>query len=97
VLGGESAAARDSQVSYLIDGAFEEFAHRGDPNSAQFASLSSRRLDVRLAPGALNANTATAMSAPGVRQGQVVQTLSPMRAPLPPDATAPTAEEDPND
>jgi len=98
VLGGESAAARDSQVSYLIDGAFEEFARRSDPNTAQFASLSSRRLDVRLAPGALNANASgTAMSAQGVRQGQVVQTLSPMRAPLPPDATAPTADEDPND
>ena len=98
VLGGESAAARDSQVSYLIDGAFEEFARRSDPNAAQFASLPTRRLDVRLAPGVLNANAgASAMSAQGLSQGQVVQTLSPMRAPLPPDASAPGAEEDPND
>ena len=97
VLGGESAAARDSQVSYLIDGAFEEYARRSDPNAAQFAGLPTRRLDVRLAPSVLNASAGSSMSAQGVPHGQVVQTLSPMHAPLPPDAAAPTAEEDPND
>ena len=98
VLGGASARARDSQVTYLIDGAFEEYAHRSDPNGAQLASLPGRRLDVRLAPGVLSASAGGArLSAQGVPQGQVVQTLSPMHAPLPPDATAPSADEDPND
>ncbi|MFZ2031678.1 MAG: D-alanyl-D-alanine carboxypeptidase family protein [Vitreimonas sp.] len=97
VLGGESAAARDSQVAYLIDGAFEEYARRTDPNAAQFASLQTRRLDVRLAPGALNASAGQSMTAQAVPQGQVVQTLSPIHAPLPPDASAPGADEDPND
>ena len=98
VLGGETAAARDSQVAYLTDGAFEEFARRGDPNAAQLASLPTNRLDVRLAPSVLTANAAgPLMSMPGVAQGQVVQTLSPMHAPLPPETRAPNADEDPND
>lgn len=98
VLGGESAAARDSQVAYLIDGAFEQFARRSDPNAAQFASLPTRRLDVRLAPSVLNASTGgTALTQPAVPHGQVVQILAPMRVPLPPDANVPNAEEDPND
>ena len=33
-MGGETASARDSQVTYLIDGAFEEYARRLDPNAA---------------------------------------------------------------
>jgi hypothetical protein len=37
------------------------------------------------------------MSMPGVAQGQVVQTLSPIHAPLPPDTTAPGLDENPND
>ena len=57
VLGGETSAARDAQVAYLIEGAYEEYARREDPNSAQFASLPSRRLDVQLAPGTLQANS----------------------------------------
>ncbi|MBS0384178.1 MAG: D-alanyl-D-alanine carboxypeptidase [Proteobacteria bacterium] len=98
VLGGESAAARDSQVEYLIDGAFEEFARRTDPNAAQLASLPTHRLDIRLAPSVLSASAGgTSLARPGVPQGQVVQTLSPIRAPLPPDTTAPGADEDPND
>jgi D-alanyl-D-alanine carboxypeptidase len=98
VLGGETAAARDSQVAYLIDGAFEEFARRGDSNAAQFASLPTHRLDMRLAPGVLTASAGgSTMSMPEVAQGQVVQTLSPIRAPLPPDATPPNRDEDPND
>jgi D-alanyl-D-alanine carboxypeptidase len=85
VLGGETAAARDAQVAYLIEGAYQEYARRADPNAATFASMPSRRLDVQLAPGTLNAGT-TAPAAPGspyaTYQGMVVETLSPVRAPL---------------
>ncbi|QGZ94614.1 D-alanyl-D-alanine carboxypeptidase family protein [Terricaulis silvestris] len=85
VLGGESAAARDAQVAYLIEGAYQEFARRADPNAATFASLPSRRLDVQLAPSAV---TASAPSSPGspyaTYQGMVVETLSPVRTPLEP-------------
>ncbi len=88
VLGGETAAARDAQVAYLVEGAYQEFARREDPNAATFASLPTRRLDVQLAPGAA---TATAANGPrplppsspyDVYQGMVVETLAPMRLPL---------------
>jgi D-alanyl-D-alanine carboxypeptidase len=84
VLGGETAAARDAQVAYLIEGAYQEFARRADPNAAQFASMPTRRLDVQLAPGALQANAATPLppSPYQMYQGMVVETLSPVRAPL---------------
>jgi D-alanyl-D-alanine carboxypeptidase len=86
VLGGETSAARDAQVAYLIEGAYQEFARREDGNSATFANMPNRRLDVQLAPGALNAGRATT-PAPGspysTYQGMVVETLSPVRAPLP--------------
>ncbi len=84
VLGGETAAARDAQVAYLIEGAYQEFARREDPNAAQFASMPTRRLDVQLAPGTLQANAATPLppSPYQMYQGMVVETLSPVRAPL---------------
>jgi len=50
VLGGETASARDAQVAYLVEGAYQEYARRQDPNAAQFAGLPTRRLDVQLAP-----------------------------------------------
>lgn len=87
VLGGETAAARDAQVAYLVEGAYQEFARREDPNAATFASLPTRRLDVQLAPGALT----TAASGPrplppsspyDVYQGMVVETLAPVHLPL---------------
>jgi D-alanyl-D-alanine carboxypeptidase len=53
VMGGETAAARDSQVTYLIDGAFEEYARRVDPNAVTYASMPTNRLDVQLAPSVL--------------------------------------------
>jgi D-alanyl-D-alanine carboxypeptidase len=86
VLGGETAAARDAQVAYLIEGAFQEFARREDPNSATYANLPSRRLDVQLAPGALNASAAPATPASpyATYQGLVIETLSPVRAPIDP-------------
>jgi D-alanyl-D-alanine carboxypeptidase len=86
VLGGETAAARDAQVAYLIEGAYQEFARREDPNAAALASLPTRRLDVQLAPGALNAqaNQAAPGSPYAAYQGMVVETLSPVRAPLDP-------------
>lgn len=84
VLGGETAAARDAQVAYLVEGAYQEYARRTDPNAAQFASLPTRRLDVQLAPGTLQANAATPLppSPYQMYQGMVVETLSPVRAPI---------------
>ncbi len=84
VLGGETAAARDAQVAYLIEGAYQEYARRSDPNAAQFASMPSRRLDLQLAPGTLQANAATPLppSPYQMYQGMVVETMSPVRAPI---------------
>jgi D-alanyl-D-alanine carboxypeptidase len=84
VLGGETAAARDAQVAYLIEGAYQEYARREDPNAAQFASLPTRRLDVQLAPGTLQASAATPLppSPYQMYQGMVIETLSPVRAPI---------------
>lgn len=84
VLGGETAAARDAQVAYLIEGAYQEYARREDPNATRFVSLPNNRLDVQLAPGALNASTQQAgPSSPySTYQGMVVETLSPVRAPI---------------
>jgi len=84
VLGGETAAARDAQVAYLIEGAYQEYARRADPNAAQFASLPTRRLDVQLAPGTLQANAVTPLppSPYQMYQGMVIETLSPVRAPI---------------
>jgi D-alanyl-D-alanine carboxypeptidase len=98
VMGGESASARDSQVAYLIEGAFEEFARRElDPGQAgvTYANLPTHRLDVQLAPNALGPGvTATTGNAPYARfytpgaapQGAVVETMSPLRGPLDPPA-----------
>lgn len=84
VLGGETAAARDAQVAYLIEGAYQEYARRADPNAAQLASMPARRLDLQLAPGALQANAATPLppSPYQMYQGMVVETMSPVRAPI---------------
>ncbi|MFN3463707.1 MAG: D-alanyl-D-alanine carboxypeptidase family protein [Terricaulis sp.] len=84
VLGGETSAARDAQVAYLIEGAYQEYARREDPNAAQFASLPTRRLDVQLAPGTLQANSPRPLppSPYQMYQGMVIETLSPVRAPL---------------
>ena len=84
VLGGETSAARDAQVAYLIEGAYQEYARREDPNAAQFASLPTRRLDVQLAPGTLQANAVTPLppSPYQMYQGMVIETLSPVRAPI---------------
>jgi D-alanyl-D-alanine carboxypeptidase len=66
VMGGETSAARDAQVAYLIEGAYQEYARREDPNAAQFASLPTRRLDVQLAPGTLQAERRDAAAAVAV-------------------------------
>jgi D-alanyl-D-alanine carboxypeptidase len=80
VMGGETAASRDAQVAYLVEGAYQEFARR-DGGGAMLASMPTNRLDVQLAPGALNAQ---AQSPYSTYQGMVVETLSPVRAPLDP-------------
>lgn len=84
VLGGETSAARDAQVAYLVEGAYQEYARREDPNAAQFASLPARRLDVQLAPGTLQASAPRPLppSPYQMYQGMVIETLSPVRAPL---------------
>ncbi|MEZ5959571.1 MAG: D-alanyl-D-alanine carboxypeptidase family protein [Hyphomonadaceae bacterium] len=84
VLGGETSAARDAQVAYLIEGAYQEYARRDDPNAAQLASMPTRRLDIQLAPGTLQANAATPLppSPYQMYQGMVIETLSPVRAPI---------------
>lgn len=87
VLGGETAAARDAQVAYLIEGAYQEYARREDPNAATFANMPTNRLDVQLAPGTLSASSTTpaAPASPySTYQGMVVETLSPVRVPIEP-------------
>jgi D-alanyl-D-alanine carboxypeptidase len=86
VLGGESSTARDAQVAYLVEGAFEEFARREGPNTATYASFPMRRLDMPYTPGAsIVAGTLTG-SADGrplpptgfvTADGQAVDVLSP--------------------
>jgi D-alanyl-D-alanine carboxypeptidase len=87
VLGGETAAARDAQVAYLIEGAYEEFARRGD--GVTYANMptngSGQRLDLQLAPGVLNANAGARVEAPSpymAYQGMVIETLAPVRQQL---------------
>jgi D-alanyl-D-alanine carboxypeptidase len=97
VLGGETAAARDAQVAYLLEGAYEEYARREDPNAAQLASLPTRRLDVQLAPGVLSANTPARPLPPSspydTYQGMVIETLAPVRAQMEPMAQGDEGEQ----
>lgn len=83
VLGGETAAARDAQVAYLVEGAYQEYARREDPNAAQLASMPANRIDMQMAPGTLNASAASPTPY-STYQGMVVETLSPVRVPIPP-------------
>jgi D-alanyl-D-alanine carboxypeptidase len=100
VMGGETASARDSQVAYLIDGAFEEYARRVDPNGVTFANMPTNRLDVQLAPGAFGPGTVTRVtstpmaprsdSPSSAYQSMVMETL----APRDPSAMAPVGQGD---
>jgi hypothetical protein len=101
-MGGESAAARDAQVAYLLDGAYQEYARRADPNAATFASLPNRRLDVQFAPGTLTASAPPAQVAPqgpyAAYRATVVETMAPVRAPLgPPVGQGDETNDDEND
>jgi D-alanyl-D-alanine carboxypeptidase len=94
VMGGDTAAARDAQVAYLIEGAFEEYARRDlDPNGVTYANLPVNRLDVQLAPSNSGVTTVARSTttqpyanelglAPGLAEGSVVETLGPSRGPL---------------
>jgi D-alanyl-D-alanine carboxypeptidase len=92
VMGGESASARDAQVAYLVEGAYQEFARREDPNAATYASLPlNRRLDGQAATGTVGLPSLTANAngrplAPSspyeTYQGMVVETLSTVNAPI---------------
>lgn len=86
VLGGESSAARDAQVAYLVEGAFEEYARREGPNTATYASFPMRRLDMPYTPGASIAAGTLTGGADGrplpptgfvTADGQAVDVLSP--------------------
>lgn len=100
VLGGETAAARDAQVAYLVEGAYEEYARREDP-TATYARLPMRRLDAQAPPATLTL-TATPNGQPlpptpyGLPQGVVVETLAPAGLPIEPrgqgDNAPPTQE-----
>jgi D-alanyl-D-alanine carboxypeptidase len=86
VLGGESSAARDAQVAYLVEGAYEEYARRdGGANTATYANLPMRRLDAPSstptpAPMVMGAN-GQPLPASGINEhGQVVETFAPMQA-----------------
>ncbi|MET0182671.1 MAG: D-alanyl-D-alanine carboxypeptidase family protein [Caulobacterales bacterium] len=52
VFGGESGAARDAQVAYLIEGAFEEYDRRGDRSgAATYVGLPTPSLNNQLGQG----------------------------------------------
>lgn len=83
VLGGETSAARNAQVAYLVEGAFEEYARRDDSNTVTYANMPTRRLDTPFAPSAVSAERSTAPASPYARyQGMVVETLAPARGGL---------------
>jgi D-alanyl-D-alanine carboxypeptidase len=104
VMGGESASARDAQVAYLIEGAFEEYARRElDPNGVTYANLPTNRLDVTLSPnapgGGVLARAAPSLSGPlangALAQGQVVETMNPVHGQL--DGAGQTGQGDQDD
>jgi D-alanyl-D-alanine carboxypeptidase len=73
VLGGETAAARDAQVAYLIEGAYQEYARREDPGAATLASMPASRLDL---PGASGVTTVATTSTYANPDGTFVETLT---------------------
>lgn len=83
VMGGETAAARDAQVAYLLENAFEEYGRRRTQGGATFVGLPVNRVDAQITP---NGGTVT----------NVTQQFGPMGAPLssPAPASAPPAEGD---
>jgi D-alanyl-D-alanine carboxypeptidase len=90
VLGGESSVARDAQVAYLVEGAYEEYARRDSENTATYANMPLRRLDApsisSSAPLVMGAN-GRPLSPSGVNDlGQVVETLAPLHAIIDPDS-----------
>lgn len=100
VLGGETAAARDAQVAYLIEGAYQEFARREDPNGVTLARLPAQRLDTQIAPNAFAGSVDNASAPYPGYQGMVVETLAPVNAPLDNtaqgDAASDQSTEEPN-
>jgi D-alanyl-D-alanine carboxypeptidase len=79
VLGGETAAARDAQVAYLIEGAYQEYARREDPNSVTLAGLQGRRIDAHTQSAVASA-TPLPPSPYQMYQGMVIETMSPVTA-----------------
>ncbi|MGE0828251.1 MAG: D-alanyl-D-alanine carboxypeptidase family protein [Hyphomonadaceae bacterium] len=73
VLGGESAAARDAQVAYLIEGAYEELARRHDldANGVTWANLPTQ-------------NVTATLTANGTTVTQAGAIVGPLRGPLDP-------------
>ncbi len=90
VLGGESASARDAQVAYLVEGAYQEYARREDPNAAAFASLPMRRLDAQTAPTTVASGPPSPYS---TYQGMVVETMAPVMTTIGPTAQGDQGEQ----
>ena len=95
VLGGETAAARDAQVAYLIEGAYQEFARREDPNAALSPACRPAAWTCSSRRSALSQREPLPPSPYATYQGMVVETLSPVRAPSRPAAKATQAETNP--
>jgi D-alanyl-D-alanine carboxypeptidase len=82
VMGGETAAARDAQVAYLLEGAYQEFARRQvDTSGVSLANLPTNRLDVRLSPSA--GGGVSASVSPATPQGTVLPATSNVQMMLP--------------
>jgi hypothetical protein len=88
-------------VAYLLEGAYQEYARRTDPNAATFASLPNRRFDVQLAPSVLTASAPPSVAAPqgpyAAYRAHVVETMAPVNAPLGPLGQGDEANDDDND
>jgi D-alanyl-D-alanine carboxypeptidase len=66
VMGGETAVARDAQVAYLLEGAFQQIEQRGDRPT--YVSLPTTRVDVQILPS----GTVTAVSQTFSAEGDLI-------------------------
>lgn len=84
VLGGETAAARDAQVAYLVEGAYEEYARREDPGNVALVGL-SRRLDAAPSGHAVASVRPLPPSSPyDIYEGLVIETIMASAPPAAP-------------
>ena len=82
VMGGESASARDAQVQYLIEGAYEEYARRDlNPNGVTFANMPTNRLDMQRAPAGVTTRVASQPGASALSSAGI-DTIAPTADPV---------------